>query len=352
VPPTPPPTAGIESRSILRSPASVRLLIELGADHGVGAARCLEGTGLRAGDLTRADTELEADQELRVIRNLVRALPDVPGLGLEAGTRYHLTTHGIWGFALVSSPDLRSAIGFGLRYLDLTFAFNRIRLEEAPREARMILDDGAIPEDLRRFLIEREGASIMTLQRDMFSSAIPLIRVEASYPAPPYAELYEPIFGVRPRFGAQGNRAVFDAALLDLPLPQANELTARVCEDQCRALLERRTARTGTARRVREQLIRTSGGIPGMEEVARALRLSPRTLRRRLEHEGTSFRALVEEVRMALAEEFLSNHAMTVEEIAARLGYAEAASFTRAFARRRGAPPGRFRRARRSPTPR
>lgn len=83
----------------------------------------------------------------------------MPGLGLLAGTRYHLTTHGIWGFALISSPNLRSAIGFGLRYLDLTFAFSRITLEEGPAEAVMVLDDSGIPSDLRRFLIEREGAS-------------------------------------------------------------------------------------------------------------------------------------------------------------------------------------------------
>jgi Arabinose-binding domain of AraC transcription regulator, N-term len=58
-----------------------------------------------------------------VIRNLVRALPDVPGLGLQAGSRYHLTAHGIWGLALVASPNLRQRDQLGLRYLDLTFAF-------------------------------------------------------------------------------------------------------------------------------------------------------------------------------------------------------------------------------------
>jgi AraC-like DNA-binding protein len=337
------PSVGPEGWSTLRSPASVRLLIELAAEHGVPAAACLKGTGLHTTDLTRADAEVQADQELAVITNLVHALPDVPGLGLQAGTRYHLTTHGIWGLALISSPDLRRAINFGLRYLDLTFAFNRIRLEERSHEALMILDDRSIPRDIRRFLIEREGASIMTLQREMFSTAIPLIRVEANYPEPPYPDLYVRVFGVRPRFGAQANVAAFDAALLDLPLPQSNELTARMSEDQCQALLERRTTRTGIARQVREQLIPASGAIPTMGHVARALRVSPRTLRRQLAREGTSFRSLLDEVRMAFAEEFLSNRAMTIEEIAARLGYSEAASFTRAFARWRGVPPGKFR---------
>src|SRR5437660_7592220 len=108
--------------STWRSPASVRVLVDLAAEHGVEANACLDGTGLDPADLLDADARVAAGQELAVIRNLVRALPDVPGLGLEAGSRYHLTTHGIWGLALASSPDLRRAINFGLRYLDLTFA--------------------------------------------------------------------------------------------------------------------------------------------------------------------------------------------------------------------------------------
>ena len=338
------PGAGEEPTTVLRSPASVRLLIELAGEHGVTPAACLAGTGLVLGHLAHAEAELTGDQELTVIRNLVGALPEAPGLGLMAGARYHLTTHGIWGFALVSSPNLRSAINFGLRYLDLTFAFNRISLQERDGEAIMILDDTGVPPDLRRFLIEREGASIMTLQRDMFSAAIPLKRLESTYPEPPYADLYEEVFGIRARFGAPANLATFDAAVLDLPLPQANELTAQQCEEQCRALLERRTKRGGVARQVRNCLIPASGNIPTLEQVARGLHVSPRTLRRQLAQEGTSFRSLVTEVRLTLAEEYLSGGAMPVGEVATRLGYSDASSFTRAFTRQHGLPPGAFRR--------
>jgi AraC-like DNA-binding protein len=319
-------------------------LVDLAAEYGVDAAVCLDGTGLKTAELGDADSRIAAQQELSVIGNLLGALPDVPGLGLLAGRRYHLTTHGIWGLALASSPNLRSAIKFGLRYLDLTFAFTRITLDELPHEARMILDASAIPEDLRCFLIEREGASIMSLQRDMFSAAIPLSRVEVTFPEPPYVDLYEPIFGVRPRFAADANLAAFHAALLDLPLPQANELTAKACEQQCSTLLARRRPRPGIAGQVRDHLIPLAGVRPAIDEVATDLHISPRTLRRRLAREGTSFRSLTEEVTMGLAEEFLSTGTLTVEEVAVRLGYSEAASFTRAFARCRGIPPGEYRR--------
>jgi len=326
-----------------RSPASVKVLVDLGAEYGVRADHLLRGTGIEVGALAAADGEIEAEQELGVIRNLLRELPDAPGLGLRAGAQYHLTTHGLWGFALISSPDLRSAIDFGLRYLDLTFAFNRISFEERAGEGRMILDDTAVAEDVRRFLVEREGASIMTLQRELFSAAIPLLRVEVRFPAPEYAERYEEVFGVRPRFDAGRNLAAFGAAVLDLPLPQANELTASLCEQECRALLDRRRQRSGVAGQVRALLVPRAGTVAAMEEVCRSLHVTPRTLRRRLEREGTTFRALLAETRLALAEQWLCDNAMTVEEIASRLGYAEAASFHRAFARQRGMAPGAFR---------
>jgi hypothetical protein len=104
-----------------RPPTSAALLTELAAEHGADAATCLAGTGLRLDRLAEPIAEVSARQELRVIANMLDALGDSPGLGVEAGVRYRLTAYGIWGFALISSPTLRSAIDVGLRYIDLTF---------------------------------------------------------------------------------------------------------------------------------------------------------------------------------------------------------------------------------------
>jgi len=82
-----------------RAPMSVQLLTRLGADYGLPAEVSLERTGLREEGLRDPAATVSAKQELTVIANLLRALGDPPGIGLEAGTRYHLTTYGIWGFA-------------------------------------------------------------------------------------------------------------------------------------------------------------------------------------------------------------------------------------------------------------
>jgi AraC-like DNA-binding protein len=147
------------------------------------------------------------------------------------------------------------------------------------------------------------------------------------------------VFGVAPEFGAPRNVAVLEAAALDLPLPQADELTAAMTERQCRKLVKQRRSRAGVAGVVRDELVRTPGDMPALDEVAERLAVSERTLRRRLADEGTSFRALVDEVRSALAEELLSTGSLSVEQVARRLGYAETASFTHAFTRWKGVSP-------------
>jgi AraC-like DNA-binding protein len=70
--------------------------------------------------------------------------------------------------------------------------------------------------------------------------------------------------------------------------------------------------------------------------------MSSRTLRRHLLAEGVSYRLLVDEVRMALAEELLSLRGITVEQISVRLGYSEVSNFLHAFKRCKGQTPKAF----------
>jgi AraC-like DNA-binding protein len=81
-----------------------------------------------------------------------------------------------------------------------------------------------------------------------------------------------------------------------------------------------------------------------MQIVADELHIDPRTLRRRLVSEGTSFRALLDEVRRKLAIELLEQD-IPVEQIAKQLGYAETANFTHAFKRWEGVAPSYLRRS-------
>lgn len=194
----------------------------------------------------------------------------------------------------------------------------------------------------------RDASAAVHLWCETLGRPVVPLRVALRLPEPADPAPYDAAFGVRPAFGAPRSVVVFDAQLLDQSLPQADPLTAALCEAQCRDLLERRQSCRGTSGRVRDVLLREPWRMPGLDEVAAALHLSARTLRRHLDSEGTSFRAVVEQTRELLAEELLLTAGLTVEQVAQRTGYSEASSFVHAFRRWKGVSPRRWAQAARA----
>lgn len=332
-----------------RSTAGAAALVELAAEYAVPAERLLAGSGITEAAIADPAAEVTAAAELAVVRNLLRELGHVPGLGLIAGHRYHVGLFGIWGFALLTSPTIRDALGLAVRFVDLTNSFSRLAYTESATEALLEFDDSGVPADVRTFLLERDVASALRLQQDILRAPLPGLRLELTLPEPPDAGVFAEVTGVHPVFGAPRNVLVVPHEALDRPLPQAHPLVAATAQDQCAALLRARHERVGVAGRVRQVLLAGRPGRIRQEEVAAALALSPRTLHRRLAAEETTFRDLATETTVLLAQEMLAAH-LTVEDVAARLGYAGAPAFTVAFKKATGTTPGSWARARRTPT--
>lgn len=326
-----------------RTVASTRILLELGASQGLGPQQCLQGSLIDPRLLDDPLATVAARQELQVIRNLHAALgPDFP-LGLEIGIRHHYTAFGIWGFALVSSPTFVSAVSVGLRYLQLTTSYCRITPLARGQEAVLLIDDADLPEDVRDILIESAIAMLITLQNDLDAANLPTKALRLKRAAPAYAARFAELFGVLPLFEQAENALAVDIGCLALKLPQANPLTRKYAEAECRKLLELRTQRQGYAGQIRDQLMGRAMQFPTMPVLAQELGTTPRTLRRRLAAEGVTYEELVEEVRAALAEELLKATTLSVEEISERLGYSEPSAFARAFRRWKGVAPREFR---------
>ena len=94
---------------------------------------------------------------------------------------------------------------------------------------------------------------------------------------------------------------------------------------------------------VRERLQRRLARDATLDQIANDLRLSGRTLQRKLGEAGASFQGILTDVRMARAHSYLTETDDPVGAIATRLGYGDAANFRRAFRRWTGMPPGDFR---------
>jgi len=331
-----------------RGMATARVLCQLGQDHGLHTDDILRHTGLSIAQTEDARGEIEAQQEIQIIRNLVSLLPQRPTLGIEAGCRYHVTTYGLWGYAVMASPTLGMGISMASRMLNQTFSLTTNEVEQVGDQIMVTYHSDHLPAEVRQFIMDRDRAAVVTLQREILGHplAYRAILMRRPEPEPDVVEAYTQLFGVRPLFNQAQDRSLFAAALMHEPLPQADPHTAALCEQMCKRLVDERGARTGVAAEVRDRLMRTPGHIPDMEQVSAEMGMTSRTLRRHLTAEGASFRALLEEVRSTLAEELMTRATLTHSEIAERLGYADVTTFIEAFRRWRGVPPSEFRRAR------
>ena len=335
---------------------TARVLVQLGVDRGASIDGLLRDTGIERPHLDHAGAEIEAQQEIQLIRNLQAQTGHPPDLGLAAGQRYRLQHYGLWGYALLSSPSLGEAIHLARRMLSQTYSLTRNTVSQDGDQVIITHHDEHLPPDVRQFVADRDRASIATLQREVLGRPLPYTRFEMKHQRPDavMAQRYADCFGVQPEFGKPQHRSVFATALLQERLPQADPQAARACEELCRALVEARSRRTGVAATVRNRLLRTPGHIPDMEEVSTEMNMTSRTLRRHLTAEGATFRGLLEEVRSTLAVELMARARLTHAEIAQRLGYADVTTFIEAFRRWKGMPPSEFRRSQgwRGATPR
>jgi AraC-like DNA-binding protein len=200
-------------------------------------------------------------------------------------------------------------------FVDLTYAFTKVSAIEEPDALHVSYEDlhVPLPEPVRRFALERDTAAALTIWREGLAQPISPVRLRLRLPPPRRPD----------RFGA-----------------------AKMCVAQCVELLERREARRGISGRVRDELLLDARRMPPQEEVAGRLCVSVRTLWRQLAEEGTTFRALVDSTRQGLAQELLGTGRLTIEQVADRVGFAEASSFVHAFSRWEGVAPRRWARER------
>lgn len=149
-----------------------------------------------------------------------------------------------------------------------------------------------------------------------------------------------------PTFDAEQTALVFAAGWLGLQLPDADQARYRALREQAAELSATVYGDLPSqVRRVACNLLQSGNG--SLESAANVLSMHPRTLNRRLRRLGTTYRQLREECARAHACQLLLKTDLSIAEIAARLHYANAPVFTRAFQRWSGSTPTAWRTARR-----
>jgi AraC-like DNA-binding protein len=312
---------------------------------GVETDALLAGSELTQQRLESAATRLSYRQIAVVFRNALRLSPD-PAFALRAGQLMRVTWYGMYGYALMSSRSHAAALEFASKYHRVLGPVAQLRLTLGDEHALFTYEpilsrDPA--DDLYRACVEFVFASHLTLEKDLYGPWFKFARVRAAYPAPAHARAYRQVFGCPVEFGQPRNEVCFDASWITDPTPYSDPITNAMAHQMCEQVFADVDRCDGIAARIRRILIEHPGHFPGIEAMAAQLSMNPRMLHRRLEAEQTTYRDLLSEVRMSLAIEYLRNTSMTNEDIAARLGYSDAANFRHAFTRWTGKRPSDYR---------
>ena len=305
----------------------------------------MRGTGITAQNLADEYAQFWPDQEYDVARNLLGRLGDRPGLGAQTARHATLGNAGLVGLAALASPTAGAVLALAIRYQSLVPVAVRYSLEDqGGAEITVVVEGEAIPEDVRAYFVERDLA-IIFIAGELLGVGIPVVEIGLRISA----ERGHELAGIAPfdrcpvLVEQSANRIVIARSFLDQRMPQADPHTAAIVERQLgEALRHLVGSGRGLTKAIGDRLLRDSGVVPTMAEVAAELHITVRTLRRQLTAEGATFRGLLNTVRETKAAELLRGGS-TIEEVARLLGYAETANFTHAFTRWRGMSPRAFR---------
>jgi AraC-like DNA-binding protein len=245
---------------------------------------------------------------------------------------------------VLHAGTLEQALRRALRFLDVVLEDPSGRLEIADGLAQVVLSDREGPHSAfayRMFWILLHGITCWLVGR-----RIPIRMVDFRCVEPQQgAADYRLFFGAPVRFSQPVSRLAFDAAVLKLPISRSEQALKQFLRGAPANILVRYRYDAGLAATVRKRLRQVPpASWTDFDALAAQMRMSPSTLRHRLQAEGQNYAAIKDEIRRDLSIEMLQKTARSVGEIAARLGFSEPSAFHRAFRKWTGRSPAAFRR--------
>jgi AraC-like DNA-binding protein len=320
----------------------VKGIAEMLAAEGLDPGALLAAAGIDAAALAAPGARLQTEKVSRLWELAVERSGN-PALALAQPHVVRPASFDVVGYAMMSCADLGSAFERLIRYMlilsdALTMTMSK---ERDGYRVTFVLSGGDRP--LPRQRLEFVFVTVLSFCRWISGREVYPRAVELVYPVPEDPARYTAVLGCPVSFDGARNSMLFADADMAAPLPTSNATLAELHERFAGEYLEH-FDHAQTSYRAREVIIRRlPDGEPRRDQVARELRMSERTLQRRLEGEATSFLQLLDETRHELAEQYLGRLHLSLAQAAYLLGFADQSSFFRACRRWFNLPPGQYR---------
>jgi len=314
--------------------------------RGLDAAGLLERSGLPPAAQT-ADEWPITPQALDELLETAAALTGEPFVALRLPGELSFARYGMHELLARAMPTVGAALQELVRYAPLIHPRLELRLETAGAEAEWRTCMLGYPRGVGRFADEYAVAAALAELRRYAGESVAARRVWFMHARPRELGPLSRFFGTRELdFGCDDHGFTFDGALLARPLPSADPRLAATVAPLAEAALRAQPRAADFAGEVAARIRALLPEAVDAAQVAKALHMSARTLQRRLGEAGTQFSEVLDGVRADEAKRALLSSAVPLAEIAWKLGFADLATFSRAFKRWTGLPPGTFRRQR------
>lgn len=296
------------------------------------------------------DPELLGDPESRLPQAIATRLWLAAGeltqdsnLGIHVAEGVQPGTLGALGYALRTSETLSMSFQRLCRYHRLLHDVAEVKLA-LQRDRAVLSHYLPIPGGPVRPISEYVLTGWLLFSHQSTGVHWTPLEVRFPHPQPDDTSELRRLFRCTMKFGHDRSELVFPRDLLDTPLLKADPNLQAILEAQVVAMLQKLPKSEAATDAVRRHLAsELCNGEPRLEHIAPRLHMSPRTLHRRLEEEGTSFRQVLTEVRRELAARHLTERHLAIGEIAFLLGFSEPSAFHRAFKRWTGHAPLAYR---------
>lgn len=323
-------------------PVASRALLDACRHLGLDAHRLLGEAGIDPAGLEDPDARLPTSQADALWAAALRASGS-PALPLRAAAATPFGAFRVLDYLGATGPSLGDGLRLVAGYFPLVDPRGRLAVEEGPDRLALVFT-AASGEPLPRPAQEYTLAVIFDRARHALAGDLRLAEVRFAFPPPADAGEHQRTFGVMPRFGQRAAALVFTRGDWQRATVMTDPGLFQLLGAHAGRLAREQDSSGGLVDRARDNLTAARPGrAPTLASTAAALSVSRRTLQRRLAGAGTTFAALLAEVRRARAETCLRALDVSIAEVSWLLGFSEQSAFTRAFHRWTGRSPSRYR---------
>lgn len=247
------------------------------------------------------------------------------------------------GLCVIDAPTIEVVLNRYTRFQRMIIHDFEMHFVREPELSMLIIKEPESGRRCKTMGIEMNLKVIHGFLSWLVGREVPLVRLDFAFGKPAYASDFHNLFPGPIFFDQPCSRLVFESKQMTLRVQRNADDLRKYLSTLPRDWLFVRLKERLASHQVRQYLLWQGMQESGIEQVAKALNVSVRTLCRRLEEESTAFRQIKDEVRRDIAIDRLTNSDSSMQVIATELGFSDVSSFHRAFRAWTGMTPSAYR---------